>query len=551
MVLETEYSVVSTDLQNRSSFDFDAFLRQVKKVVPIAPSFRNPTKFFLANGGAFSLESGASTSLKDAYLEASTPECKSPMELLEFHQALQQIATDSIRRQFPDRTVLLIQGNHDGSGHSYGQHESYEVNIAHGIALLGWRIGIALLLPCVLAYRVLAVAWLTIILLMAQIDSTARSMLRYLSKRPEDNLSTDSGIKETASSMLVSSRWIGACSWGLRTLHAPLAMLLWLNIQLFALRVYRRKLTAFFVSRCILDGAGHVDEQGLFRVSTRAHHVNCIIGFGGYSASRPVFRCDSWLKDLCVGGPFALGGALRLFRKRQRIEIAIGDSGLCQTSQYVRMGSTSLALDLAENSRSVVLPRLNRPLDAIRRYSRDWMLLAKELGTDGAHWYASEIQNAYALAIREMIEQSRVQSFEAKKIVELWQTLLSQLELSEEKSCPSKDLVGKVDWITKLWLLHQLENKSSLNTRLKLDVRYHELTKEGYGTRVLELTPGASLVQSARIERACQNPPKDSPAVPRAYLIREFGESSGLVVDWEQASWMIDGKRYHRSFSQT
>jgi proteasome accessory factor A len=546
MGLETEYSVVHTDLPNRPSFDFDAFLRQVKRSVPIAPSFRNPTKFFLANGGSFSLESGASANLAEAYLEASTPECKSPMELLESHLALQQLATDSIRRQFPDRTVRLIQGNHDGNGHTYGQHESYEVNVANGVALLGWRIGIALLLPCVLAYRVLAVAWLTFILILAQIDSSARAMLRYFSKRP-----VNKNIKEKASSMLVSSRWIGACSWGLRTLHAPLAMLLWLNIQLFALHVYRRKLTAFFVSRCILDGAGHIDEQGLFRVSVRAHDVNCIIGFGGYSASRPIFRCDSWLKDLCVGGPFALGGALRLFRKRQRIEIAIGDSGLCQTSQYVRMGSTSLAFDLAENSRSVVLPRLNRPLDAIRRYSRDWMLLAKELGKDGVHWYASEIQNAYALAIREMIEQSRVQSFEAKRIVEIWQTLLSQLELSDEKSCPSKDLVGKVDWITKLWLLHQLENKSSLNTRLKLDVRYHELTKEGYGTRVLELTPGASLVQSARIERASQNPPKDSPAVPRSYLIREFGEGSGLVVDWEQATWTIDGKRYRRSFHQS
>lgn len=546
MGLETEHSVVHTDLPNRPSFDFDAFLRQVKRSVPIAPSFRNPTKFFLANGGSFSLESGASSNLAEAYLEASTPECKSPMELLESHLALQQLATDSIRRQFPDRTVRLIQGNHDGNGHTYGQHESYEVNVANGVALLGWRIGIALLLPCVLAYRVLAVVWLTFILVLAQIDSAARAMLRYFSKRPANK-----NIKEKASSMLVSSRWIGACSWGLRTLHAPLAMLLWLNIQLFALHVYRRKLTAFFVSRCILDGAGHIDEQGLFRVSSRAHHVNCIIGFGGYSASRPIFRCDSWLKDLCVGGPFALGGALRLFRKRQRIEIAIGDSGLCQTSQYVRMGSTSLAFDLAENSRSVVLPRLNRPLDAIRRYSRDWMLLAKELGKDGVHWYASEIQNAYALAIREMIEQSRVQSLEAKRIVEIWQTLLSQLELSDEKSCPSKDLVGKVDWITKLWLLHQLENKSGLNTRLKLDVRYHELTKEGYGTRVLELTPGASLVQSARIERASQNPPKDSPAVPRSYLIREFGEGSGLVVDWEEASWTIDGKRYHRSFRQS
>jgi len=215
------------------------------------------------------------------------------------------------------------------------------------------------------------------------------------------------------------------------------------------------------------------------------------------------------------------------------------------------MGSTSLAFDLAENSRSVVLPRLNKPLDGIRRYSRDWMLLAKETGKDGAHWYASEIQNAYALAVREMIDQSRVQSFEAKRIVELWQTLLSQLELSDEKSCPSKDLVGKVDWITKLWLLHQLENKSRLNTRLKLDVRYHELSKEGYGSRVLELTGGTLLVQSTRIERACQSPPKDSPAVPRSYLIREFGEGSGLVVDWDQASWTMDGKRYRRSFPRS
>ena len=207
-----------TDLPNRPSFDFDAFLRQVKKIVPIAPSFRNPTKFFLANGGSFSLESGASVNLAEAYLEASTPECKSPMELLESHLALQQLATDSIRRQFPDRTVRLIQGNHDGNGHTYGQHESYEVNVANGVALLGWRIGIALLLPCVLAYRVLAVAWLTFILILAQIDSSARAMLRYFSKRP-----VNKNIKEKASSMLVSSRWIGACSWGLRTLHAPMS----------------------------------------------------------------------------------------------------------------------------------------------------------------------------------------------------------------------------------------------------------------------------------------------------------------------------------------
>jgi hypothetical protein len=174
MGLETEYSVVSTDLPNRPSFDFDAFLRQVKKTVPVAPSFRNPTKFFLANGGSvFARIGSVGELLAEAYLEASTPECKSPMELLESHLALQQLATDSIRRQFPDRSVRLIQGNHDGNGHTYGQHESYEVNVANGIALLGWRIGIALLLPCVLAYRVLAVAWLTLILLLAQIDSTS------------------------------------------------------------------------------------------------------------------------------------------------------------------------------------------------------------------------------------------------------------------------------------------------------------------------------------------------------------------------------------------
>jgi proteasome accessory factor A len=142
-----------------------------------------------------------------------------------------------------------------------------------------------------------------------------------------------------------------------------------------------------------------------------------------------------------------------------------------------------------------------------------------------------------------MLEQSDEVPSEAWKILHCWQTTLNDLDLAEDSSSPSNQLVGRIDWITKLWLLDQLEKPVSIDARRKLDLRYHELSEEGYGLKVQNWIQVPELARRERVERAKSNPPDSVSAQQRAYYIREFGEdSSRLAMDWNEIRLSMDGK---------
>ncbi|XZE36504.1 proteasome accessory factor PafA2 family protein [Pirellulaceae bacterium SH501] len=538
--IETEFAIVHLGSPPKAPFDFYRFIGSVKKSVPAAPSLRNDYRFFLANGGSFCLENGSSPDFRRALLESATPECTSPLQLLESQWGIRNLAVSAIADCYPGGNVCLVQGNHDGHGHTYGQHESYDVNVASGASLLGWRMGILFLLPWVLTYRLIAALWILLIVALARTEGALRWMVQGGWFRRSDSRSAPHSAPEVP---YIASRWLVLCAQGLRFFHGPLAWLLWCNIQLFALRPYRRQLGAFFASRCILDGCGFVDSAGNFSVSARAEQVNCMIGFGGYGKSRPVFRCDNWLRQLCFGSPFSIKSFWTLLKQKQRVEIAIGDSGVCQVSQYVRIGSTALVLDLIDRNPTTVLPRLKAPIRSMHRFAKDWMLLAKECDTSDSHWQASEIQNAYASQVRNMLEQSSDVPSEAWKILHHWQSTLNYLDLSDDSSSPSNELVGRIDWITKLWLFDQLEKPASIEARKKLDLRYHELSDEGYGLKVQSMIGSPAIARPERIQRAISNPPDCTAPQQRSYYIREFaGESSKLAMDWNEIRVSVEGK---------
>jgi hypothetical protein len=538
--METEFAIVHLGSPPKSSFDFHRFIGSVNKAVPAVPSLRNNFRFFLANGGSFCLENGSSPDFRRVLLESATPECTSPLQLLESQCGIRNLAVSAIADCYPGGNVCLVQGNHDGHGHTYGQHESYDLNVASGACLAGWRLGVLLLLPWVLAYRLIAAIWILLIVALARTEGLLRWLFRGGWFRRTDSRSF---TQPSDGFPFIASRWLVLCAQGLRFFHGPLAWLLWCNIQLFALRPYRRQLGAFFASRCILDGGGCVDAEGNFSVSTRAEQINCMIGFGSYGKSRPVFRCDNWLRQLCFGSPFSIKSFWRLLKQKQRVEIAIGDSGVCQVSQFVRIGSTALVLDLIDRNPKAILPRLKSPIRSMHRFAKDWMLLAKESDTSDSHWQASEIQNAYASQVRSMLEQASDVPNEAWKILHHWQSTLNYLDLSDDNTSPSNELVGRIDWITKLWLFEQIEKPVSIEARKKLDLRYHELSEEGYGLKVQNMLGAPAIARPERIQRAKFNPPDCIAPQQRSYYIREFtGESSKLAMDWNEIRLNVEGK---------
>ena len=536
--METEYAYFC-NVDESPSLDFGLFMAKVRELVPSISSLRNPHRFFLANGGTFSLEGGNHASLEAAFVETATPVCRSPMQLIEYQYAMRDVAVEALSRMTTEEgECSLVQGNYDAFGHTYGQHESYDVNVARGIHLFGWRIMLVMMLPALLLYHGLTSLWLLTIWIAASVYLRTR---RFVNRK-----------KSTKTQPSLSHRWISVCALGVRVFHTPIAAMLWCNIQLFALRPYRRLLTSFFATRCVVDGAGHVDDAGRFWVSARSAQVNSIIGFGSYGRGRPIFRCDSWLRELCIGPGFSWKRYRGMFASRHRVEIAIGDSGLCDLAQYLKVGITSLVLDLAERNPEATVPRLSRPIQAMRSFAKDWMLLARAVDSNDCHWRACDVQNAYATAVRRMLEEASKPPEEAWRILEHWQFVLNHLESSDDKSEPPRVLVGRIDWITKLWILEHLKREdASVDAKRKLDLRYHELSSHGYFRRVMDVVDIPRVVSRRGLDRARGNPPVDDPvSIARSYLIREFSSSgSQLEMDRDLAQWYSNGQLRRVRFS--
>ena len=551
MGVETEYAIRCKQNATISGavLDFDRLTTSLGYETPISPSFRNPYRLFLANGGCVSLETGASPSLKHAMLESATPECTSPRELLCYQVAMEKLLSEVVSSTFVEQDAHLLKGSADAHGHTYGQHESYEMQIAKGANLVGWRIGLVLMLPALIAYGLVAVIWFLLIGLAGLTSFAIQKLASYFRKpslKPPipSHFHTWKGIGLRS----LSPRWVAFCAFGLRLFHAPIAWLLWANIFCFALRPHRRHFSAFLASRCIIDGAGYLDKEDRFWVSARASTVNASVGFGSYSRSCPLLRCDSWLRGLCVGPLWTLGNYVQLFAARQRVEIAIGDSGMCEQSQYVRLGSTALVLDLIEKSAPNV-PRLKNPIEAIGRFARDWMLLSSVPDLAGRQWNAMEIQHAYAASVRHMLQSKSNVPIEAWKILDQWQTTLNQLHPTEDEANLPRAMLGRIDWLSKLWLLHQTNKDATWQARKKIDLRYHELSSGGYHRRLNDTLELAPILDPRDVSRCRRTPPAGTPATQRGYLIREFSAPEcKLHVDWTHAQFVFEGKKRNVEF---
>ena len=70
--------------------------------------------------------------------------------------------------------------------------------------------------------------------------------------------------------------------------------------------------------------------------------------------------------------------------------------------------------------------------------------------------------------------------------------------------------------------------------RKKIDLRYHELSSEGYFARIKEQGGTEELLDQDELERARRNPPAGTPATARARYIREFaGGDIPITANWQ------------------
>jgi proteasome accessory factor A len=487
---------------------FARLLQRLRVRVPLVAALVGENSWFLGNGGGLRFERLPFYNLLPAsgFVEGATPECRGPKDVLRYQRAQDALLSQQAAASGEgDGDVALLKASHDGQGHLFGCHENYEATVGSGWELLAWRVGLALTLP--LLFLLFLIADLTSLMLTGLLSVPVRAWRRLLGREP--------------------GRGYAACvAWLVCLCRLPPQLVGTAFVRFTAFRHVRERLLPFLVTRTIISGPGMVCPDGRFVLSPRAAGLRSLCGVTA-AGWRSVFYFCQILKGI---NEFLLGdwpSFARLFRRRQRLQITIGDSNMAQVAEYLKVGTTLLVLDAIEAGELPRVPRLRRPLRALRAISADPDLRATVPLAGGGQASALQIQRFYLNACRAFLDRGPSASADARRILALWEETLDALEENPQR------LVGRLDWVTKRYLIDGAGPGASVEEKRKLDMRYHELSRDGYYLRLESAGAAPTVVEPEEVRAAMTAPPEGTPATARGRVIRQFAGRPHAV----RASW--------------
>ncbi|WP_186775648.1 proteasome accessory factor PafA2 family protein [Rubripirellula tenax] len=528
--LETEYATLVADRQNidvedlpPSQLVYSQICEAIRRDQPTVTGLFDSEQMFLASGGAVTFESHPSMhALPGGLVEIATPEVQSPADLLACQRSIDQLASDATADSETSFDLRILKNSSDALGHVYGCHENYEAQVATGLGLLVYRLFVLLLWVMQAISLVVAMPLMAITLATVNVSRIRkRHELPTTEIEPQDIFEL---VPTWMSSLLIAS---------LRLVHLPTVLMLRFVARHVAFRVQRRYLAALLVSRVSLCGTGNLDPENRFQLSAKAMAIDSVADMGGFRGERPIFVYGHWLGQFCAKSFLSLGSTRQMLRQRQRLQIGLSDSNMSDLAEYVKVGSVSLVLDMLESGHTEGLPILKKPIDSLHRIANDWNLVSR-VPTHRGDMSALEIQKEFLLAAESFVESTPANMRgEAPLVVYRWRELLDSVLAFRREFSDVDMALGRVDWMTKRWLIAQLGDEIEWTARKKIDLRYHELSEDGYYIQFLKSRPDLRLVDDESIARRRRSPPASSPAARRGWLIREFANSDELL----QSEW--------------
>ena len=532
--LETEYAlhVPPSLAQHESRYAlYKRLVQELRRTIPVVEARHMKEGVFHAGGGAVWFETERPAA-GGGLIEGATPECHSPRQLLACQRAQDELLAQAMTRSYQHRDVALLKNDRDASGNIYGAQENYAATFASGWRLVLWRTLLVLLLPLVLVTWALLWSVALVVILYMVIATVAYLASERFVKRPAALATLLFGCEFAEIGRLAPTgpRWLEALlSLVSRVVTGPLAGCLYLAILACGFVRTRRQLLPFLISRPIIAGSGMLDDAGRFHLADKGPAMNCLCGYGGLLADRPIFSfghlfkavyaADSWLSPRDY---------FTLMRASQRLQIALGDSNLCEVSEYLRLGTTLLVLDCIEAGQMPSAPRIRSPIRSLRKVCADPSLKAAVPLASGQRATALQLQRFYLEACRRFLDRCESAPEEARAVLELWEETLDALEHDPQS------LVGTLDWITKRWVLDRAGGDAPWPVRKKIDLKYHELSPRGYFFRLKQAEAIKTILSDEEIDHARRNPPLGTPATVRGRYIREFaGGSEPVSANWQ------------------
>ena len=226
-----------------------------------------------------------------------------------------------------------------------------------------------------------------------------------------------------------------------------------------------RGLMPFLVSRQFIAGAGKVGREaqergftpGGFQISQRADFMETELSVDTMH-NRPILNTRD--------EPHANRERYR------RLHLILGDANMCEYATALKIGTTRVVLDMISEG-FVPSFDLASPVQAIQAFSQDPDLKVVVSRQQGGTISGLDIQ-------REYVHQARIVltniDEETDWILQEWEHVINQLEQDPLQ------LVGKIDWITKRWLLDSFVQDERIGWDdpwlASLDLEYHNLDPE-------------------------------------------------------------------------
>lgn len=524
---------------------------------------------FLENGASFHYEA-TSLDFEHGLIEMASPECRDPFSLLRHERAkdrlLERVAcavNARLRRLGYRGEVRIGKNNVDSQGHTFGSHESYQVDDALSararllllpiwlglwaltLPVLLWLVAVGALLAGVGAAVVIApLAALPLLALARWLAGPAPAVaaplgrgaraLAHLPDRVARRLQGDPG------GIARRLAWVEGPLRPVLALHSAVH-------NRFHFRRVRRDLTAFLVTRTAFCGAGAVRFGGApaFQLAQRPPFLRSMARIFTSGADRPLYESrDPFFRPWSA------------FGRRRRLHLMIGDANLCDWALVLRVGTTALVLEAIESGAPVPWPVLARPLESLRRISADPELGRAQALREGPPATALAIQRRYLEGVRTCLGPglSHAPAWKAR-VLAMWEETLDALDRDPEQ------LADRVDWVAKRRLLRREvpdpDDWRALEARgaalvaadrppdaesrrlrelafraLRTDLRYHELGPRGGHRRLERRDLVRRLASDAEVERAVREPPADTRARGRGHAIRDAcreGRSGGAT----------------------
>jgi len=290
-------------------------------------------------------------------------------------------------------------------------------------------------------------------------------------------------------------------------------------------------LVPFFVTRQAVCGAGRVgrrqdgSESG-FQVSQRADYFEVEVGLET-TLKRPLVNT----RDEPHADP----------DKYRRLHVIIGDANLAEISTFLKLGTTSLVLQMIEDRALQVDLTLERPVRELRDVSYDPTLRHLLTLRDGRRMTAVQVQWEYLDQARKHVDMSMSSAAdtETAEVLERWASVLDRLE-ADPMLCSAE-----LDWVAKLSLLESYRERDGLDwdhPKLQLvDLQYADVRSDkGLYHRLVRLGKMQRLVNDADVAAAVSDPPIDTRAYFRGRCLAQFPDQVA-AASWDSVIFDLPG----------